>query len=333
MSNQTVIRVLPDRNKIKPFYKKWWFWLIIFLVALVIFAAIISENKKKQTEDNNSVETTQTEMSEMDYKSSCKTIDYKTLARNPNKYKGDHFKITGEVEQVIEEDNVLDDNTQYTVRLNMTKNDLDYWDDTILLNVEIPQDEDRILEDDIITVYGTCQGKYTYTGLLKSSVTVPLIDVKYFNINTDDNQSVWANKTTSFNDFNYYIDSNEIIIKEYKGNDDKIKISSTYTIDGKKRKVTSFSDAVFIFDSVESVILPNGTKHLEANMFNSCGIKYLYIPKTVKSVDDYFWDYFHNMEKIYYQGTEKEWKKLCKVDRSEIDVKEIIYNTDSSKLK
>ena len=42
-----------------------------------------------------------------------------------------------------------------------------------------------ILEDDIITVYGTCQGKYTYTGLLKSSVTVPLIDVKYFNINTD----------------------------------------------------------------------------------------------------------------------------------------------------
>lgn len=182
MSNQTVIRVLPDRNKPKPFYKKWWFWLIIFLVALVIFAAIISENKKKQTEDNNSVETTQTEMSEMDYKSSCKTIDYKTLARNPNKYKGDHFKITGEVEQVIEEDNVLDNNTQYTVRLNMTKNDLDYWDDTILLNVEIPQDEDRILEDDIITVYGTCQGKYTYTGLLKSSVTVPLIDVKYFNI-------------------------------------------------------------------------------------------------------------------------------------------------------
>ena len=167
MSNQTVIRVLPDRNKIKPFYKKWWFWLIIFLVALVIFAAIISENKKKQTEDNNSVETTQTEMSEMDYKSSCKTIDYKTLARNPNKYKGDHFKITGEVEQVIEEDNVLDDNTQYTVRLNMTKNDLDYWDDTILLNVEIPQDEDRILEDDIITVYGTCQGKYTYTGLFR----------------------------------------------------------------------------------------------------------------------------------------------------------------------
>lgn len=148
-----------------------------------------------------------------------------------------------------------------------------------------------------------------------------------------ENHSVWANKTTSINDFNYYIDGNEIIIKEYKGNDDKIKISSTYTIDGKKRKVTSFSDAVFIFDSVESVILPNGTKHLEANMFNSCGIKYLYIPKSVKSVDDYFWDYFHNMEKIYYQGTEKEWKKLCKVDRSEIDVKEIICNTDSSKLK
>ena len=38
------------------------------------------------------------------------------------------------------------------------------------------------------------------------------------------------------------------------------------------------------------------------------------------------------MEKIYYGGSESDWKKLCKVDRSDVDVKEIVYNADSSKL-
>ena len=147
-----------------------------------------------------------------------------------------------------------------------------------------------------------------------------------------DSKSVWATEYTDLEDFDYYFDGNEVYIKEYKGHDDKIKVNSTYKVDGKDRKVVSFSDGTFFARSVDSVILPEGTTHLDNNTFNSCGIKYLYIPKSLKSVDNTFWGYFHDMEKIYYGGSESDWKKLCKVDRSDVDVKEIVYNADSSKL-
>lgn len=150
---------------------------------------------------------------------------------------------------------------------------------------------------------------------------------------SDENNSVWASSYTEIDDFDYYLDGNEIFIKDYKGTDDKVRINDTYKIDGKERKVVSFNDAVFFASSVDSVILPNGTKYITSNMFNCSGIKYLYIPKSIKSVENTFWGYFHDMEKIYYGGTETEWKELCKAERSDVDVKEIVFNADSSKLK
>ena len=74
------------------------------------------------------------------------------------------------------------------MRINVTKVtyqyiDDEYWEDTIYATVEIPEGEDRILEDDIITIWGTCDGLYSYTSVLGSSVSLPKIDVKYYSIN------------------------------------------------------------------------------------------------------------------------------------------------------
>lgn len=113
---------------------------------------------------------------------SCTTIDFDTLSRNPDKYKGNNYSFTGEVIQVSES---FGDTVK--LRINVTKKsyeyiDDEYWEDTIYATVEIPEGADRILEDDIITIWGTCDGLYSYTSILGSSVSLPKIDIKYYEI-------------------------------------------------------------------------------------------------------------------------------------------------------
>lgn len=136
---------------------------------------LIEEEKQKAAEEKQA------------YLDSCETIDYKTLSRNPDKYKGDHFKFTGEVIQVLDSDSWFDNAT--TLRINVTKVDSEYidmWEDTIVCTVTIPEGQDRILEDDIITIYGDCYGLYTYTSIFGQKISIPRIDIKYYEIVTSE---------------------------------------------------------------------------------------------------------------------------------------------------
>ncbi len=128
------------------------------------------EEKKKQEEEQKQWE---------QYVLECNEIDYSDLARNPNKFKGQSFKFTGKIIQVIEP---TWGNT-VSLRINVTKSELGLYSDTIYATVELAKDADRILENDIVTIYGDCDGLYTYTSLLGASVSVPKIDIKYFTIN------------------------------------------------------------------------------------------------------------------------------------------------------
>lgn len=110
------------------------------------------------------------------YIESCEPIDYRTMARNPDKYKGGYYSATGEVIQVMEIDGGV------FIRMNVTQDDYGYWSDTIAATVEIPKGGDRILEDDIITIYGKCYGLYTYETVLGSEMSIPRIDAKYYDL-------------------------------------------------------------------------------------------------------------------------------------------------------
>ncbi len=130
---------------------------------------------QKPTEDPAQVE--------KEFKESCGTIDFETLSRNPDKYKGNNYKFTGQVIQVIE--STWGDTVD--LRINVTKEEFEYiddvmWTDTIYATVEIPEGEDRILEDDIITIYGTCDGMYTYESVLGGSISLPKISIKYYTL-------------------------------------------------------------------------------------------------------------------------------------------------------
>ena len=101
------------------------------------------------------------------------------MARNPESFKGTNVKVTGEVVQALYGTSGVD------LRVNITKkgNYSTYYTDTIYV-VHYPETgEDKILENDIITIYGTSQGEYSYTSTIGAPITLPLIQGKYIEIN------------------------------------------------------------------------------------------------------------------------------------------------------
>lgn len=182
----------------KPFYKKWWFWVIVVVIVISIGAGSArngnsskdTDNKETTTVSTSAVETTtlqpttkaKKKVSAKAYKNNCKTLSFKDLSRNPDKHKGEKLKYTGKVIQVQEDEHWLDDNTTVDLRINVTKDEYGLWDDTIFATVELPKNADRILEDDIITIWGECDGKYSYTSVLGSDVTLPKINIEYYSV-------------------------------------------------------------------------------------------------------------------------------------------------------
>lgn len=182
----------------KPFYKKWWFWVIVVVIVISIGAGSArnensskdTDNKETTTVSTSAVENTTVQpttkakkkVSAKAYKNNCKTLSFKDLSRNPDKHKGEKLKYTGKVIQVQEDEHWLDDKTTVDLRINVTKDEYGLWDDTIYATVELPKNADRILEDDIITIWGECDGKYSYTSVLGSDVTLPKINIEYYSV-------------------------------------------------------------------------------------------------------------------------------------------------------
>lgn len=168
-------------------------------------------------------------------------------------------------------------------------------------------------------------------------VVVVLFTLTFFGVDIKNpfDKSIWARENTSIEEFDYYVEGTNIYLKDYKGHSRKIKISSTYNINGTDYNVVKFSNGLFALGHVYSVILPEGLVYMPSNTFNSCGIKYVYIPSTLKAEETSysFYDYFHDLEIIYYGGTEEQWKVLTNnVERSEIDAKQIIFNAKINEL-
>lgn len=137
------------------------------------------EEAKKLAEKAKEEAKKKAEQEEQEFKESCKKYSFEELARNPDKIEGTNVKITGEVIQALYGNDSVD------LRINITKEGTytTYYTDTVYV-VYYPEDgEDKILEDDIVTVYGTAQGDYSYTSTIGAKITLPLIYGKYVTIN------------------------------------------------------------------------------------------------------------------------------------------------------
>lgn len=144
-------------------------------------------------------------------------------------------------------------------------------------------------------------------------------------------ESVWASDFAPIDDFDYYVDGTELYLKDYSGKDKKVKINNTYTIDGADYNVVSL-DGTFALTRVDSVIVPNGVTYVSNNVFNSCGISFVYLPATLSEINNNFLGYFHDMDKIYYGGSEEQWNSLVTSERSDIDAKQIVFDAKISDL-
>lgn len=132
---------------------------------------------KEEAEKKAKEEAKSKKKEEKEFKESCKKYTFKEIARNPEKYVGKKMKFTGEVIQVSEGwfDSV-------DIRLNITKNEYGWYEDTIYCTYTYKEGEGKILEDDIVTIYGTCEGDYTYTSVMGASITLPKINIEYITI-------------------------------------------------------------------------------------------------------------------------------------------------------
>lgn len=111
------------------------------------------------------------------YVNSCSEYDYKEIARNPDNYRGKRVKFRGQVIQVSE-----GWSNSITLRINVTEDEYGFYDDTIYCTYKYSENESKILEDDIVTIYGECKGDTSYTSVLGTIVTLPEVSIKYIDI-------------------------------------------------------------------------------------------------------------------------------------------------------
>lgn len=172
------------KNK-KPIFKRWWVWLI---VVVLIFAAIGScedsgtTNEKgqssSQVEQDQQKEEVQEnkepELTEDEYKAACVAVPYENLARDPDSYRLEKVQFYGQIVQVID-----GNDGSVELRVNTSNDGYGWYDDTIYVSYQYKEGELRLLEDDLISVYGTSQGLLSYTSTLGGKITIPSVNAKY----------------------------------------------------------------------------------------------------------------------------------------------------------
>lgn len=148
--------------------------LVLSIFAVFMFLSIMFPNEGNQNENSYTQEET---LSKEEYQELCEEYTYKEIARNPDDFEGEYIVFTGEVIQVQE--GIGD---SITLRVNMTENEYGYYEDTVYCTYSYSDEDSKILEDDIIKIYGECQGDTSYTSILGQKVTLPKIEIKYFDL-------------------------------------------------------------------------------------------------------------------------------------------------------
>lgn len=193
--------------------------------ARKIEAERIIEEQRKEAEQKEAEELAKKEKEEkLGYETG---ITYNQLARTPEDYKGKKVKFSGKVIQILEEYGMVN------MRLAV---DSDY-DKIILCEYRSNIVDSRILEDDIVTIYGVSKGLYTYKSTIGVSITVPLATIDKIDEGNNNEESTVASKIENL----VYEDSNvKIYYNGITGKEDDYTIN--LTIENLSNKTLQISD-------------------------------------------------------------------------------------------
>lgn len=114
---------------------------------------------------------------EKEYKQSCETFIYKDIERNPSNFENITCMIKGKVIQVNEGAFSF-----VTLRVATKENEYSAYTNDVYMVTYKQTDENRILEEDMVTIWGECMGVSTYKSVLNGNITIPSIEMKYYKI-------------------------------------------------------------------------------------------------------------------------------------------------------
>lgn len=110
------------------------------------------------------------------YKDACVQRSYEELARYPGNYEGELIYFYGKVIQVLEDGNDV------VLRVNVTYNE-SWWEDTVYVwYTRQDAGEARILEDDIVSLWGKYEGLHSYESVQGNTVTLPSMTARFIAI-------------------------------------------------------------------------------------------------------------------------------------------------------
>lgn len=130
---------------------------------------------------------------EKQYREACSYFAYADYVRNPEDNVGKYCKSYGEVAQVFYSE---DGRTMY-MRVYIEKFTGSLPDVWVVYTKE--PGEDNVIEDDIISFYGRCNGTYTYNLTMGGTRTIPAVTAEYVDIgnNTTGKKSASSGSTSS----------------------------------------------------------------------------------------------------------------------------------------
>lgn len=100
------------------------------------------------------------------------SIEYDDLFRNNEQHTGKVVRFVGQVLEYGDQICLLCDNPGHFLRVGVTPLGYGVYDDPIYVLYE---DDQRFLEDDIVTIWGTVDGLESYIAVLGNEITIPRI--------------------------------------------------------------------------------------------------------------------------------------------------------------
>ncbi|NMB24854.1 MAG: hypothetical protein GX986_04915 [Firmicutes bacterium] len=132
----------------------------VIMIALLVVGFLLYIGMQEETSEPE-------EIVEVDaLRNELVKLSYDDLARYPDEHKGKAVKYQGQIVQKAS-DSVL--------RVNITRGEFGFWENTVWIDLKGQAKEARILEDDVIEFVGITNGTRTYTAIFGNTITVPKI--------------------------------------------------------------------------------------------------------------------------------------------------------------
>lgn len=111
-----------------------------------------------------------------EYIESTSEYEYEEIFRYAEDYVGKFASFEGKIVQTMTEGGL----NYY--RINVSKDNYGYYDDTIMVGIFTMNQEIRLLEDDIVQIYGKWGELVTYETVLGLEVTIPSVYARYIDL-------------------------------------------------------------------------------------------------------------------------------------------------------